>query len=843
MLSPYRVLDLTDGRAALGPQMLADLGAEVVLVEPPGGSPERTAGTAFAAYNRNKRSVTLGLDDPAGRERFFELVRSADFLFENAAPGAMDARGLGFATLRDINPRLIYVAISPFGQDGPYRDFPAADLTLSALSGQMAIYGDADRPPVRMSVPQAWRHAAAESAVGALVALQRRLWTGEAQFVDVSAQAALVLTAVNATIAAAVQGKDFRRNGSKVQLGLYTAPTIFACADGYAVLFSQNLWPKLVRWMVEDGSVPASWLSDVQWATFFPDFLSGKPVKHSYDELVERAAAFVAKHPVQALFRRGLAEDVFIAPVNTLADVLAFDHLRARGYWQPLRLPDGREVRAPGPFVRAGATPIQYRRGVPQPGEANEALPPHEPAAPDRLGPAQPDAALLAGAGDTLPFAGLRVADFSWVGVGPLTAKYLADHGATTVRVETSQPPDILRVNGPFAGGEFGVNRSHFFGMFNSSKLSIALNLKHPAGKEVARRLIGWADVYLESFTPGTMAGLGLDYAAARAINPRIIMVSTCLMGQTGPAASLAGYGTHAAAISGFVEITGWPDRAPAGPYAAYTDLLAPRFLASSLIAALDHRRRTGEGQYIEQSQMEAALHFLAPELLEYQRSGTLPRRMGNEAPGCAPHSVYPCAGNREWGIGNSTAEDERIGRGAQSAAQPSETSHSSAQQAASQPGDEWIAIAVETDEQWRALRRVLGEPAWARNPALETAAGRWAARQQIDAELAAWTRTRDRYALMHTLLQAGVPAGAVQRSSDLLRDPQLAHRRYFRPLRHPEMGVVPYEGHQFRMSGYDSGPRLPAPCLGEHTVEVLRDLLGMADEEIAEIAASGALV
>ncbi|HEY7295069.1 MAG TPA: CoA transferase [Dehalococcoidia bacterium] len=375
MLSPYRVLDLTDARAALGPQMLADLGAEVIKIEPPGGSPERDAdGLRFAAYNRNKRSVTLDLDDPAGRTAFLGLVAQADFLFENAEPGAMAASGLGFEELRGVNPRLIYVAISPFGQDGPYRGFVASDLTLSALSGQMAIYGDSDRPPVRISVPQAWLHATAESAVAAMVALHRRTQTGEAQFVDVSVQAALILTAVNATIAAAIQGKDFERNGSKVQLGLYTAPTVFACADGYAVLFSQNLWPKLVGWMVQDGIVPETWLTEVEWSTFFPDFLSGKPVKHSYDELVERATAFVAKYPAQALFRRGLAEGVFIAPVNTLADVLAFDQLAARGYWQPLRLADGRELRAPGPFVRAGATPIRYRRGVPEPGEANGEL-------------------------------------------------------------------------------------------------------------------------------------------------------------------------------------------------------------------------------------------------------------------------------------------------------------------------------------------------------------------------------------------------------------------------------------------------------------------------------------
>ncbi|HLZ72768.1 MAG TPA: CoA transferase [Dehalococcoidia bacterium] len=402
----------------------------------------------------------------------------------------------------------------------------------------------------------------------------------------------------------------------------------------------------------------------------------------------------------------------------------------------------------------------------------------------------------------SLPFAGLRVADFSWVGVGPLTAKYFADHGATTVRVETSQPPDILRVNGPFTDGVFGVNRSHFFGMCNSSKLSIALNLKHPQGQAVARRLIAWADLYLESFTAGTIAELGLGYETARALNPGIIMASTCLMGQTGPAASLAGYGTHAAAISGFVEITGWPDRAPAGPYAAYTDLLAPRFLAASLMAALDHRRRTGEGQYVEQSQMEAALHFLAPELLAYQASGELPQRRGNRSPDSAPHGVYPCLGE-----------------------------------------DEWCAIAVETDEQWQALRRALGEPAWMADPALDQVADRLAAEETINRGLADWTSQRERYALMEQLQRAGVPAGVVQRSSDLQRDPQLAHRRFFTPLEHPEMGTVPYEGHQFRIAGYDGGPRLPAPCLGEHTVEVLRDLLGMSDDEIAEVAAGGALI
>jgi benzylsuccinate CoA-transferase BbsF subunit len=401
-----------------------------------------------------------------------------------------------------------------------------------------------------------------------------------------------------------------------------------------------------------------------------------------------------------------------------------------------------------------------------------------------------------------LPLSGIKVADFSWIAVGPTTAKYLADHGATTVRVETSNPPDRLRVVAPFKDGVFGANRSQFFGSFNTSKLSVSLNLKHPKGMEVARRLITWADVYLESFSAGTAKDLGLDYETVRAINPGIIMVSTNLMGQTGPAAPLAGYGFHAAAVAGFSELTGWPDRPPSGPYVAYTDTIAPRFGAFAILAALDHRRRTGEGQYLEQSQMESSLYFLAPELLDYQVSGTVPARRGNESPTCAPHNVYPCAGE-----------------------------------------DEWCAIAVETDDQWQALRRAMGEPGWASDPALASAAGRLARQADIDAAISRWTREQDPYDLMGWLQAAGVPAGVVQRSSDLLQDPQFAHRRFFRPLTHSEMGEVPYEGHQFVIRGYDSGPRSAAPCLGEHSVEVMRDVLGMTDEEIGEVAASGALV
>ncbi len=402
---------------------------------------------------------------------------------------------------------------------------------------------------------------------------------------------------------------------------------------------------------------------------------------------------------------------------------------------------------------------------------------------------------------EQLPFEGIKIADFSWVGVGPITAKYLADHGATTVRVETEGRPDLLRIIGPFKDGVSGPNRSHFYADLNTSKFGLCLDLKNPAGIAVAKRLIQWADVYIESFTPGTMKELGIGYETVRAINPSIIMVSTCLMGQTGPAAPFAGYGFHAGAIAGFYEVTGWPDRPPDGPWTAYTDTVAPRILAATIMAALDHRRRTGQGQHIDAAQLEMALHFLAPQILDYNVSGRVVSRNGNRSGSAAPQGAYPCSGD-----------------------------------------DQWCAIAVETDQQWTKLTMALGQPDWAEAPRFQTTEGRLAHHDEIDEQLSRWTSDKTAQEVMELLQSAGVPAGVVQRSSDLLKDPQLAHRGFYRYMDHPEMGNVPYTGHQFRISGYDSGPRFPAPLLSQDNEYVLRDLLGMTDDEITEAVIADAL-
>ena len=402
---------------------------------------------------------------------------------------------------------------------------------------------------------------------------------------------------------------------------------------------------------------------------------------------------------------------------------------------------------------------------------------------------------------ESLPFEGLKIADFSWVAVGPTTSKYLADHGATVVRVETSNPLDILRVAGPFKDKVPGPDRTQFFAEFNTSKLGLTLDLKNPAGIAVALRLIEWADVYLENFTPGTVESLGIGYTAAKAVSPSVIMASTCLMGQTGPAAGFAGFGFHAGAIAGYYEITGWPDLPPDGPWTAYTDTLAPRFLAAAIMAALDHRRRTGQGQHIDGAQIEMGLHFLAPQIIDYRTSGRSVSRNGNRSESAAPQGAYPCQGD-----------------------------------------DQWCTIAVESDEQWSALRRALSDSPWAADSRFDTVAARLEYHDNIDDHLGQWTKTKSAQQVMELLVAEGVPAGVVQRSSDLLEDPQLAHRGFFRRLDHQEMRNIPYGGHQFRISGYDSGPRFPAPVLGQHNDQVLREVLGMTDEEISETIIGGAL-
>jgi crotonobetainyl-CoA:carnitine CoA-transferase CaiB-like acyl-CoA transferase len=804
ILEPYLILDFTDERGEIGPMVLGDLGADVIRVETPAGSDARRCppfadtdredlrSLQFLAFNRNKRSIVLDPTDAEDCVILVRLIERADFIFESGRTLA-SAYDIDIADAQAINDRIVHVRLTAYGNDGPHADLVSNDLTITSMAGPVSLQGPIKRAPIKLSVPQVWRHAGAEAAGASLVAHRRVQTTGKAQFVDLSAQCAMTWTMLNGMGAKAIQGFEFERTSSLLAQGSGTVELVHPAADGHTVAIPNGaVLQGCTEGMIEDGIVGEEWRSR-DWEAYAAEMLDPDLVQRNLMDGTVLCQAFFAKHSKHELFEYGISHGCTLAPVNTLAELLAMPHLGARDYWRKMTLASGDEVDAPGLWAKPSAFELSIERGAPGLDEHGEEIRHELEQARDR--------APIDEVSDALPFEGIRVADFSWVGVGPISAKYLADHGATATRVESEGRPDVLRGGMPFKDDESGWNRSQFFGDFNSSKRSLTLNMKTEAGMNLARKLIANSDVLIESFAPGVIGRMGLGYEEIRKLNPALIMISTCLMGQTGPAADLAGFGYHAASIAGFYEVTGWPDLAPSAPWIAYTDTIAPRFITTLLAAALDRRRRTGEGCFIDVAQIETALQFLAPELLDMQVNGFGATRMGNRNRFYAPQGVYQCTGD-----------------------------------------DQWCAIGIDTDEQWQALCNVIGEPDWAVDSAYASHAERHRHHDAIDEAITRWTRKHAKHEAMAILQSAGIAAGAVQNSGDLMQDPQYKHRQFYRYFDHPEMGHTPYAGHQYRISDYDNGPRGPAPCIGEQSFEVLSEVLGLSDEEIAEAYASGAI-
>jgi crotonobetainyl-CoA:carnitine CoA-transferase CaiB-like acyl-CoA transferase len=394
-------------------------------------------------------------------------------------------------------------------------------------------------------------------------------------------------------------------------------------------------------------------------------------------------------------------------------------------------------------------------------------------------------------------FEGVHVLDFAWVGVGPITTKYLADNGADVIRVESVSRLDVLRIAPPWKDGQPGPNNSQFFASFNTSKKGITIDLAKPKARELVLRLLPWADIVSESFTPKAMRTWGLDYERLRQIKSDLIMFSTCMQGQTGPNAMYPGFGQLMAAMSGFYYISGYGEgEPPAPPYGAYSDFIVPRFLAAALIAALDYKRRTGKGQYIDVSQYEASLHNLAPALVDYFATGRSQGPKGNASLRYSPHGSYRC-------------EDE----GSE---------------------ERWIAIAVANDLEWRSLLKVFS--ASTDDPRFSTQLSRIENRSQLDELVDGLTRRHRADDLTTRLQAAGVAAYPVQNCVDLHQDENLAAFGFWNWLEHQHMGPSSYEGLQHRLSRTPGELRSAAPVLGQHNDEVFHGMLGLTSDEVAQL-------
>ncbi len=790
LLSPYRILDLTDERGQLAGQMLAQLGADVVAIEPPGGSTSRQLGP-FAgdepgperslrhqAYNRGKRSVVLDLaGSEEDREHLRRLVRGADVLIESGDPGAMAALGLGYDALSEINPALVMTSISSFGQTGPKANWAATDLTVWASAGPPRITGDADRAPLRMQGDQAFVHAAAEAAGATVAALYERGTSHLGQHVDVSAQQASA-QATQSNVLAFPNGDTMLERGSGgLRLGGIFIQLRWPCSDGHVsvtFLFGSALGvatDRLMQVVLEEGFCDQA-TRDKDWIGYGEAILTGTEPVEEYERVKQCVHDWCMSHTKAELLELATSRQLLIAPVNMIDDVCNLDQFADRAYWDDV---DG--VRHPGPFAKLSETPLLRPTAAPALG-ADTAFVLSEP---DRT-PATGDASTspepaTESAG---PLAGVKILDFMWVMAGPAGTRVLTDLGATVVRVESAAKVDTARTLQPFHNNENALETSALFANMNAGKLAVTVNPKTDEGRAVIHDLVRWADVVTESYSPRAMRGFGLTYDDLREINPEIIMLSSCLFGQTGPLSMFAGYGTMAAAMTGFFGITGWPDRAPSGPFGAYTDYISPRFANAALLAALDHRRRTGQGQYVDFAQAEGSLHAIAPLVLDLSVNERVAAPVGNRDAHLSPHGVWACDGD-----------------------------------------DAWIAIACRNDDDRAALASLVGGV--------------------DDAAIAQWCASVDDATAETALQGVGVPAHRVATGPSLIEDPQLQHRNHFVSVPHPLLGEFVIEGPRFSLSRSKVAAG-PAPTMGQHTQTVLSDVLGYDDDRMVELLISGAL-
>jgi len=393
--------------------------------------------------------------------------------------------------------------------------------------------------------------------------------------------------------------------------------------------------------------------------------------------------------------------------------------------------------------------------------------------------------------------------EFAVFAAGPLVGKHLGEHGAEVIRVESQVSPDGFRVHyPPFKDNKPGLERGGSYALFNDQVLNVTLDLKQPKAVSLAKELVSKSDIVIENFAAGVMDRLGLGYSDLRRVKPDLIMLSSCNQGQTGRRATQRGFGSQLTSMSGFTHLTGYgAGEPPVLLYGPYVDFVAVGFGLIAVLAALDYRRRTGDGQHIDLSQYEAGIQFITPAVLDEQVNGHIQEAQGNRDPNAVPHGVYPCEGE-----------------------------------------DQWCAIAIFNDEEWSAFCRAAEKPQWASDMRFRTSAGRRAHENELDKLVAEWTSHFKARTVMERLQSEGVPAGVVQSVPDLFSCPQLLHRNQWVKLNHPEFGTYEHEAPPFILSETPAELCRSSALLGEHNDYVFEKIVGLSGPEVQALKEQGVI-
>ncbi len=762
-LSGIRVIDLTTsfGYAA---KLFADLGANVVLVEPPGGSrararPPLADGSSqwFAYRNCGKQSIVLDVERTEDSSELRRLCLGADIVFDDRPQAYWRRRGLDWDALHGENPDLVWCAITPFGQADSASGFDGGDLIAMASGGMAWLTGYEDTGPYVGDCGIATASAAQYAATMAIIAMLGRRNAGAGQFVDVSVQEVVALGTETAPQFLAMKNVLRRRLGERArQAGIGAYP----CADGHVFLYAAESgvgrgWNLLAQWIAESGVAGADELRDPRWQD---NAFKAEPAQRArFDELWR---AFAGARDRQWLFHEGQRRRIAITPLNTGADVVADPHLNARGFF------DARGW--PGAPYRLSATPWRAGRTMGAPGADGERV------RRDAQHPRAAAPALPAAGPSMLPLAGLRVVDLTWVGAGPFTTKLLADFGAEVWKIESTSRPDQLRRAEPMSSAG-GLDASGYFANRNTNKKSVTLDLKRAEDLAQVKGLLRTADVIANSFSPGVMERIGLPWSEVTRINPRAVFLGMPFAGDEGLYRDYLGYGINIATLVGIFHRHALAGRLPVGTGTNFPDHLPnPLHACFAVLAALAWRQRSQRGQQIAVAQVESTLAACPDPVLEVAATGRESPPPAYVEPWRAPHGIYRCLGD-----------------------------------------DRWCALSVADDASFARLCALL-------ECAHLSPSARLAERNPVEARVAAWFSQRSAEDAVAALTGAGIAAAIVATPEDLLRrDKRLAG--FWQYLDHPVMGRGVYHGVAAAFSRTPTRYRAGAPLLGQHNDELAR--------------------
>ncbi|MEZ4334253.1 MAG: CoA transferase [Myxococcota bacterium] len=815
-LAGLRVLDLAVEGAAYCGRLLADLGADVVKIEPPGGEPGRrregAARLAFAYANANKRSLVLDLDRERDRDRFRALARSADLVVESHPVDHLAELGLAWSDLAASHPALVLTSITGFGQTGPQRGHRSNDLVASALGAAMISIGDPADPPVRLASHQADVITATLAAGSSLVALAHRDRTGRGQHVDVSS-----LEAMAAITHIAGVGKWLEDDIVPKRVGTGLVASVpsgaYHCKDGlvYLMVNRPAHWEALAAWIHERTG---------NEEVLLPDFRGPSSNRLPYRELLDVFIGDLTEQlTVAEAYHEGQRRHIAFTPVNTAARILADEHLAARDFFVSFELEDGRRLRAPGAPYRLARTPWRLARPVPALGAHQEeilsSIDAESSASASSTGPRSSSAALspvestssrssTAGRPTPLALSGLRVVEFGTGLAAPWIGRILAWAGAEVIKIESHAHPDVPRLFVPPRAPEQGTQPecSPWFTDWSAGKRFVGLDLRKPEGAELARRIAEKSDAVIANYSTGVLDKLGVGYAALAKRNPGLVMLESNGYGESGPFKRYVTWGPNIEALSGLGSFSGFPQRECTISHFAYPDPLSALHGLVALMAALRERAESGRGQAIHMSQFETAVAAIGPLVMESAETGHEPPRLGNRERDRAPYGCFPCRGD-----------------------------------------DRWCVIAVEDESDWERLREAMERPDWAQDPRFGTMAGRVEHAGELEAKIGEWTRSLEDYAVMERCQRAGVAAGVVQSAEDMFRrDPQLGARGFFEAIPHFKRGTVHASGIPLGLTATPGRTTHSGSSVGHDNAYVLREVVGLSEAEWEAAVRAGAI-